>query len=298
MIHAARPPFWKRFESLIRRERTIVSVGTATAILLILMGAMALSRPDGRLHVWLLDVGHSNGALVQTPGGAQILVDGGRYPSRLLTAIGDRLPFYDREIEIIAITHPDEWDIAALNSVINRYTVGAVLYHGQTNRGETFQQIMTRLTQAGVSVVEARAGYRLEFSDGVHIEVLHPFDKPSISDKLGDSAMVLRIRYGDASFLLTSDLSIAAQRAMLDAGTAPVSTVMQIPQHGTIRALDSAFLAQAQPQVALLQSDIANRRGDPDPDTLAQLDNLPLFRTDEMGTIHLSSDGRVLQIHQ
>ena len=53
-----------------------------------------------------------------------MLVDGGRFPSRLLTAIGDRLPFYDREIEVLAITHPDEWDIAAINSVLDRYTVG------------------------------------------------------------------------------------------------------------------------------------------------------------------------------
>ena len=71
---------------------------------------------------------------------------------------------------------------------------------------------------------------------------------------------------------------------------------MQIPQHGAARALDAEFLRMVQPQVALLQSDIANRRGDPDPDTLALIDGIPLFRTDEMGTIHLFTDGRTLSV--
>ena len=71
---------------------------------------------------------------------------------------------------------------------------------------------------------------------------------------------------------------------------------MQIPQHGATRALDAEFLRLVQPQVALLQSDIANRRGDPAPETLALFEGLPLFRTDELGTIHLSTDGETLHV--
>ena len=296
MIHAARPPLWQRIERFIRRNTVAASVGAASLILLALMLAMLLSRSDGKLHVWLLDVGHSNAVLMQTPGGAQILVDGGRYPARLLTAIGDRLPFYDREIEILVITHPDEWDIAALDSVLSRYSVGAALNHGQENDGEALSKIIERLVRANTSVVEARAGYRLELDDGVTIEVLHPQARPIITDKLNDHTLVLRVSYGDVSFLLTSDLSVEGQREMLAQGISPVAAVMQIPQHGAARALDAEFLRLVQPQVALLQSDVGNRRGDPDPDTLALLNGLPLFRTDELGTIHLYTDGESLQV--
>ena len=297
MLHFARLPIWRRLVTYLGSRKAASTAIASAAVILALMAAMALSRPDGQLHLWLLDVGHSNAVLMQTPGGAHILVDGGRYPARLLTALGDRLPFYDREIELLVITQPDEWDIAALNSVIERYTIGAVVYHGQPNSGEAFRALMDGLSQAETPIVEAWAGYRLDFSDGVSIEVLHPQAKPAITDKLGDTALVLRVSYGEASFLLTSDLSAAGQRELLAGGVSPVSVVMQIPQHGTARAIDKEFLELAQPQVALLQSDSANRRGDPDPDTLARFAGLPLFRTDQAGAIHLSTDGAVLRVH-
>jgi len=296
MVQAARPPLWRRIERFLRRNTVVMSALAASCTLLALMLALAGSRSDGKLHVWLLDVGHSNAVLMQTPGGAQILVDGGRYPARLLTAIGDRLPFYDRKLEILVITHPDEWDIAALETVLDRYAIGTALYHGQENNNESFNRIMDRLQQSDTPLVEARAGYRLAFEDGVKIEVLHPQRKPRISDKLNDHVLVLRLSYGGLSFLLTSDLSAAGQEEMLAAGISPVSAVMQIPQHGAVRALDDEFLKRAQPQVALLQSDSANRRGDPAPDTVAPFDESHLFRTDELGTIHLVTDSKTLYV--
>lgn len=298
MIHAARPPIWQRIQDYVRRNSVIAAVGATAAVSLILTAAMFLSRGDGNLHVWLLDVGHSNAVLMQTPGGAQALVDGGRFPSRLLTAIGDRLPFYDREIEILVITHPDAWDIAALNNVLDRYTVGAVLYHGGANRDPAVENIFLRLRQSGAPIVEVKAGYKLEFSDGSAIEVLHPQAQPKITDRLNDQAIALRVTYGDASFLLTSDLSADGQREMLESGAAKHSVVLQLPQHGRARAIDDGFLASVQPQIALLQSDIANRRGDPDADTLAMLEETRLFRTDELGAIHLRTDGKSIVVSQ
>lgn len=294
MVHAARPPIWTRLQALVRRNTAAFVACGGSLIALALMWSMMLSRPDGKLHVWFLDVGHSNAVLMQTPGGAHILIDGGRFKSRLLTAIGDRLPFFDREIEVLVITHPDEWDIAALTSVLERYDVGVWLYHGQINRDEVFTGVEERLQRSGAEAVEARAGYTLAFDDGTAIEVLHPPAVPSTSAKLGDSVMVLRVTYGDVSFLLTSDLSASGQRDMLARGISPAAAVMQAPQHGSAGAIDDEFLELAQPRVAVLQTDVANRRGDPDPDTLAKLDGLRLFRTDELGTVHMWTDGVTL----
>ncbi len=298
MGFAARPPIFNRIQEYVRRHTVILSMSAISASTLMLMGAMSMSRADGRLHVWLLDVGHSNAVLAQTPGGAQILVDGGRFPARLLTAIGDRLPFHDREIEILVITHPDAWDIAALNSVLNRYTVGAVLYHGQPNRDPTVESIFERIRQADIPVVAVIAGYKVEFGDGAALQVLHPQTQPKITDRLNDNALVLRLSYGDASFLLTADLSAEGQQEMIAKGAERHASVIQIPQHGTARSLDDDFLAAVQPQIVLLQIDIANRRGDPDPDTLAKLGGVDLFRTDEVGAIHLSTDGKTIQVLQ
>ena len=296
MLRAARPKLWHRLGSLARRQVVaLVGCGLALAALVLIWG-MRLSLPDGRLHLWFLDLGHANAALIQTPGGAQVLIDGGRYRSRLLTALGDRLPWHDREIELLVITQPDEWDIAALEAVLERYEIGAWLYHGQTNRGAAFSKIKSSLERRGPLAVQVKAGYEVAFDDGARIEALHPPAKPSITDKLGDSALVLRVSFGDVSFLLTSGLSGEAQRDMLQRGLSPQATVMQVPQHGGVRALDEDFLHEVQPQAVALQSDPANRRGDPDPDTLDQLAGLRMFRTDEMGAIHMWTDGHTLFI--
>ncbi|MAS36210.1 MAG: hypothetical protein CL610_19550 [Anaerolineaceae bacterium] len=286
----ATQPAWALRLSRILRQRAIASAavfgGFATAVLI---GAVFLSRPDANLHVWLLDVGHSNAILVQTPGGAHMLVDGGRFPSRLLTALGDRLPFNDREIEVLVLTQPDENEYAALPAVLNRYDVGVVLTNGQPNLGPAYTALQEQL--AAHTVVNVTAGYRLELDDGVVLEVLHPASPPTLDNSLDEVSLVLRLSYGDVSILLTGDLSPAGQQTLLNAGHWPAATVLQLPRHGGIRSLDMAFLEAVQPQVALVQADRANRQGDPDPDTLALLGDIPLFRTDEAGTIHLWTDG-------
>jgi len=294
LMHATQPAWALRVGRFLRQRTVVSTTAFAGIATFFLIGAVYFSRPDGKLHLWLLDMGHSNAALIQTPGGAHILVDGGRFPSRLLTALGDRLPFNDREIDVLAITQPDENEYGALSAVLNRYDVGVVVTNGQPNLSPAYISLQEQL--ADHEQVVATAGYTLTMDDGVALEVLHPHEQPTISDGLDDSALVLRVRYGNLSFLLTGDLSEAGQEALLNAGQWPLATVFQVPRHGSIRSLNAAFLAAVQPQVALLQLDPANLRGDPNPDILALLGDIPLFRTDEHGTIHLWTDGETLWI--
>ncbi|MFW5771952.1 MAG: ComEC/Rec2 family competence protein [Phototrophicaceae bacterium] len=294
MMQATRPQWWLRAGDVLRQRTVTAAVAFAGLGLATLMIIVALSRPPGdRLDVWFLDAGHSNAVLLQTPGGAHMLVDGGRYPSRLLTAIGDRLPFIDRRLDVVVVTQPDEMDTAALTSVMARYEAGVVLTNGQPNQGNAYAELQSAL--AAYPVVEARAGYTLELSDGVRVEVLHPQREPTLVDRLNDQALALRVQYGDVSFLLTGDLSPAAQESMLAAGQWPSATVLQLPDHGAARSLHGQFVDAVQPSLMVVQADRANRRGDPDPDLLAALPpDMPLYRTDQHGTVHVWTDGQRL----
>lgn len=292
LMRAVQPAWVLSLGRSIRQRAVVAATLFAGAAIVILTGAVALSRPDDNLHVWFLDVGSNNAVLVQTPGGAHMLVDGGQFPSRLLTAIGDRLPFNDSEIEVLVITQPDEFDIGALTAVLERYEIGVALTNGQPNLSEIFIQIEDRL--AGQEVVQVRAGYILETGDGVRLEVLHPQEQPSLDDSLDENTLVIRLSYDDISFLLTGDLSRDGQGALLAAGAWPLATVMQLPQHGIPRSLDTSFLEATQPQVVVLQTDATNRRGEADPDVLALLGDAPVSRTDDSGVIHFWTDGREL----
>lgn len=290
MMQAAQPRWWLMIVQFVRRQATLnitLASGVMTALLVV---GIAASRPDGQLHIWLLDAGHSNAVLLQSPGGAQVLVDGGRFPSRLLTAIGDRLPFNDREIELLVITTPDEFQFGALPAVLNRYSTGTVLVNGQPNLSAAYTELQTAL--AGREVLQVRAGYSIEIDDGLRIEILNPENPPAIGEDMGDGALVLKVSYGEVSFLLTGQLSTAGQEAILASEQDVTATVLQLPRQGTARSLDEDFLARVQPSLAIVQADIANRRGDPNPDVLALLpENVPVWRTDQQGAIHLWTDG-------
>jgi competence protein ComEC len=296
MLRATQPDWAINLAKTLRTRALIFAAVFAAICIFALTGSIILSRPDGNLHVWFLDVGHSNAVLMQTPGGAQMLVDGGRFPSRLLTAVGDRLPFNDREIEVVAVTQPDEFDYSALSAVLARYDVGVVLYHGQPNLSEPFATLQQAFSNH--EQVQVRAGYRLDMDDGTRLEILHPQTQPALENRLDDQAMVIRLSYGDISFLLTGDVSAEGQNALLEAGQWPLATVMQLPKHGAIRSLNEDFLQAVQPQAVALQSDRANRLGDPDPDTLNLLGDTPLFRTDQSGTIHFWTNGADVWVSQ
>jgi len=131
MMTALQSRMWKGFIDTLQSKfmRSISFFGAIGALLI--MGGGIISQPDGKLHVWFLTMGHNNAVLIQTAGGAHILVDGGSYPSQLLTALGDKLPFDDQNIEMLIITQPDDFDTRALLSVLDRYEVGITLWHGQ-----------------------------------------------------------------------------------------------------------------------------------------------------------------------
>jgi competence protein ComEC len=166
------------------------------------------------------------------------------------------------------------------------------LTNGQPNLRPEYTTLLQHLPPD--KVVAARAGYSFDIADGTRLEVLAPQNTPNIGDNLNDAALVLRLTYGDVSFLLPSDASQTAQIDLLKSGEWPLATVMQLPSHGGIRSLSETFLAAVQPQMVVLQSDSTNRLGDPNEDTLALLGNAPLVRTDISGAVHLWTDGKQL----
>jgi len=293
LLNAIRPDVMTRLTTLARSRPAWMTVVISGVCVAVLLWAIGLSRADGRLHVWFLDQGHSPAILIQTPNGAKILVDGGRYPSRLLTALGDRLPFYDRRLDALIVTQPDPFDMGALPAVLERYSIGTAITNGQPQQDDVVLTLMDQLR--ATPLLEARAGTQLTTNDGVTIDILNPTQRPNLGDSLDENGLILRVSYGTMSFLLTGDATVDTLMQVSET-TDLTSTVFSLPQHGTVRSLTPELLALVQPSVAVLQSDPANRRGDPDEDVLRLVEQrgIPLLRTDLKGTMHFYTDGNRL----
>ncbi len=294
ILQGTRPGWLGRVGPLLRGRRlAVLLMGVGAA-----MGAMlwlaAAALPDGLLHVHFLDSGHSNAVLIETPNGAHILIDGGRYPTRLLTALGDHLPFWDREIELLILTQPKDAQFAAIPAVLERYRVGQVLTNGERSETENFQALEQMLAARHIPTLPVYAGYTVETSEGVRLSVLHPPAPPAEDSDPNDEGLVLRLTYGEASFLLTPDLSDKAEGALVTSGQWLHGTVLQLAAHGSDRVSGEAFLTAVAPQAAVVQVDPGNRYGHPAQSVIERLGAVPLYRTDEHGEISFTTDGRTL----
>lgn len=286
------------FQSL-RRRVTIYLVIVCGVVLAVLVWATALTQPDGKLHVWFLDVGDGNAVLIQTPQGVQILIDGGPNPTRLRRGVGKVLPFWDRTLDMLIITQPKSSAIDALPALLDRYEIQSVLTNGQTTDRDSYQALDRIWRARGTSVVAVSAGYRLVSDDNITLEVLHPQGPPGANADVEDTGLVLRISYGDTSFLITTDLSARAEETMLSAGWYVGSTVLLLPAHGNPTANSAVFLRAAQPQVTVVTVGAGNRSGLPAPETINRLREAtsgPLYRTDQHGTVEMVTDGHTLWV--
>ncbi len=284
----------------LRRKVSTAALLSAGAVLTVLVWYAALHQPDGRLHVWFLDVGQGHAVLLQTPNGAHILIDGGDAPNTLRRAVGDVLPFWDRSLALVIVTQPKRSAIHALPALLTRYEVSAALTNGHAAENDAYTALVAAWQRADVPVQVVTAGARVQTDDGVTLEMLHPQSVPATDDEPDAVGMVLRVRYGQATFLLAPEINAEAEDVMLAAGWYVGSAVLELPAHGKAAANPPDFLAAVRPQVGVVGVAAGNRAGLPDAETVQAIEQATgraLYRTDRHGTVEMVTDGRTLWIY-
>lgn len=254
-----------------------------------------LSLPDGRLHVMFLNVGQGDAILITTPHGSQILVDGGPSPSAVLTALGQRMPFWDHTLDLVVNTHPESDHLGGLLAVLERYQVKRVLAPSIEARSALYAAWRTKLHSLGIAPVAGQSGMRIRTSDGVSIEVLHPAENTRYT-RLKDYSLVLHVAFGHMSFLLTGDITSEVERDLLERYPALRATVLKVPHHGSATSNSSAFLQTVQPCIAVLSVATDNTLNLPANEVLRRYQEMgiPVMRTDQAGTMEFITDGERL----
>lgn len=277
----------------IRIPTALLLGGLLVATLLI--WAAVLSLPDGRLHVVFFDVGQGDAILIQSPHGHQMLIDGGPSPSALLGGLGRAMPFWDRSLDLVVLTHPDEDHLAGLIPVLERYQVDHAMEPGLPHQTALAEEWERLLCQRGVPRVMGQQGMRVALEDGVRLEVLHPgpilLQGTDADDN--NNSLVLRLVYGRSSFLFTGDLEQEGERSLLRTRQPVRTWVLKVAHHGAGNGTGEQFLAKVDPQLAIISVGKGNRFGHPAPDLLKRLaqQGASVLRTDEQGQIELITDG-------
>jgi len=279
-----------------QRLASPVPVGGLAAIALLTWTA-AIALPDGRLHLWFLNIGQGDGILIQTPSGRQVLIDGGASPEVLFSELGAVMPFWDRTLDLLLLTHADSDHMAAQTEIPARYRVGQAIHstHAAQHPEEAIWR--KRMAAAGVTVTTMADGGWIDLGDGVALWVLAPaLGGYAGTEADNENSLVTKLVYGNFSALFTGDAGPASEARMIGRGAPLQSTVLKLSHHGSRSSSGQSFLDAVLPSFAVIQVGAGNKYDHPAPDVLDRLGPTTVLRNDLDGRIHLQSDGVTLWI--
>ena len=279
-----------------------VAIGSI-AIAVASLGVVLIHRPDGVARVVVLDVGQGDAILVEGGAGGRLLVDGGPDPGRLLVDLDERLPPWDRRIDVVILTHPHEDHVAGLAGLLARYRIGRVFEPGMNGPGPGFAAWRVALAQLGRPVETLAAGDHLQI-DGIRLRVLWPIrgqvplEPADGGTAINNVSIVLLGEVAGRRFLLAGDVEQGVDPELLAEGLPPVD-LLKVAHHGSKTASTDAFLTAVQPRITVVSAGIGNPYGHPAPSTIARLEatGARVFRTDRDGTVEVSIEAARLTVH-
>jgi competence protein ComEC len=277
------------------KKRTAVAFVVCASLIWVAV----LAVPDTKLEVSFLDVGQGDAILIKTPAGQQILIDGGPNPDTVCQQLGKKLPFWDKSLDMVVLTHSDDDHLVGLMGVLQHYGVKHVLESG-FGEGPFYREWLAQIEEKKIDWSIARAGQEMDLGEGIRLEVLYPYDEFLEGSESGtnSNSVVLRLVWNKVSLLFTGDADYGAEQDIMYGGVVHDlnSTVLKVSHHGSKYATSSGFLAAVDPQVAVISVGEGNTFGHPSDETLARLSVAQVYRTDEQATIVFSTDGERLWV--
>jgi competence protein ComEC len=285
----------------------------------IVLHPLSAPRPDGKLHLEFLDVGQGDAALLTMPDGTTMLVDGGGKPSFRATRgdDGEDEPFQrdarsigeavvseflwarglDR-VDYILATHADADHIDGLNDVARNFKVrGAIVARTPLNDPE-YARFSATMNDAGVPIEKIGAGDTMQFGN-VEARVLWPNPSPDDdAPSRNNDSIVLLVRCGEKSFLLTGDLEKEGETAVLNQRVDLRSDLVKVGHHGSKTSSTDGFVRATLPSLAIISVGRHSVFGHPNKEVVERwrASGAKVMTTGEAGTISVVTDGRTLVI--
>lgn len=280
-------------ETIKKNIKTIFPLALI-AVVAVIWYAVFYYESRQNLLVTFFDVGQGDAVFVENAGN-QILIDGGP-GDRILSKLGREMPFWDRSIDLLILTHPHADHLDGLLEVLKRYDIGMVLESGVEHSIPEYQEWRELLQKKNVQILIARAGQKINAGGGVVVDILAPFE--DYSGKLvknpHEGNVVSRLTHGETSILFMGDAERALEyRLFLEAPQFLDSDILKVGHHGSKTSSSEDFLKAVSPEVAIIQVGRKNRYGHPAEVVLDRLAAIgaKILRNDLEGDIRIESDG-------
>ncbi|RYZ35212.1 MAG: MBL fold metallo-hydrolase [Myxococcaceae bacterium] len=270
----------------------------------------ALPAPvPGRLTVYFLDVGQGDAALIVSPTGKTVLIDGG--PPEAGTRLAARLrELVKGPLDLVILTHPHLDHLGGLPAALKAVGAKRFMDPGFDHPSEAYRalldfvgrevgQVMTPEPNASAPQTLLTVG----LGEGVSLTMLWPRmpQEPFLANTRSDAnanSIVAKLTYAKTSFLFTGDSEPPTEEALLQKPLDLTATVLKVAHHGGKHSSTAAFLDRVAPQAAVISCGVGNDYGHPSPEVLGRLGDVHArtFRTDQDGEVMAVSDGATVTL--
>ncbi len=261
------------------------------------------------LKVTVIDVGQGASALLELPGGYNVLVDGGGFSDNSVFDVGERItaPFLWRKkiksVDTLVLSHPNSDHLNGLLYIAENFNVKEFWSNGEAADTLGYKKLIEIIKQKNIEMKDFKNIGRNRVINGTMFKILYP--EPGFRDKKekwrkGDNnSIVLKTVFGSKSFLFTGDIKAKGESDIVKmSGKHLKSTVLVVPHHGSRSSSTDKFIDKIDPEIAIIPVGWKNRYKFPHPEVLERYKSRKcrILRTDENGAIMISTDGKSLSV--
>ncbi|MGH4140345.1 ComEC/Rec2 family competence protein [Clostridium sp.] len=257
-------------------------------------GEKTNSALNGNLKVHFINVGQADSILIQQ-GSKFMLIDAGNNGDGKLV-VNYLLEQGVKNLDYVIGTHPHEDHIGGLDYIINDFRIGKIYLPKVTSTTKSFGDVVAAIKNKGMKATVPIPGETFNLGSA-KCTILAP--NSSKYKDLNNYSVVVKLEFGSNSFLFTGDAEDISESEILAKGFDVKADLLKIGHHGSRSSTSDEFLAKVNPKYAVISTEIGNDYGHPHKETMDKLKNknIPVYRTDELGTIIVTSNGKTISFN-
>ena len=257
-------------------------------------GVVDVDETQAPVHVRILDVGAADSILISGEE-CHILIDAGT------SAQGDKI-VRDMEklgvshLDLVIATHPHADHIGGMERVLRSVAVDKLVMPEPPDSliptTPSYLGMLEAIEEREIPSISAQAGQQFQFGD-LRLEILHAGTRQDSTDNLNDLSVVVRMTYGDVSFLFMGDSEEETEQEILQSGVECRADVLKLGHHGSNTSTTPAFLSAVSPSAAAISCGQHAPPGDRVLELLRKRE-ISYYRTDLDGRITFATDGKTI----
>ena len=254
-----------------------------------------IGKTNGTIEIYYLDVGQGDSAYIRV-NDYDILIDAGPKSDadKLMKQLEEK---NIDDFEIVIATHPHEDHIGGMTSVFEKYEVENFYMPKATSTTKTFENMMKAVSNKGLKVKVIKEGTSFDLGEGVKFVAYSP-TKDSY-DNLNDYSPIMKLTYGNNSFIFTGDAEKAVEEEVLKKYANELDAdVIKFGHHGSSTSSTKEFIEAISPKYGIISCGVDNSYGHPHREIVDIINSMGInaYRTDTQGQITLTSDGSTINI--